>query len=116
MLKVYAIIAALAISFFSGFTVSNWHHDSLDLAATNAAQKVADKFQTDQKAVADNVVTSLDKWKQTNVQHNETIIREKLQPVFYAKCVTDDYVRMFNQQTNTFSTSGSSKPTAKAGN
>ena len=116
MYKVYAIIAAVAISFFSGFAVSNWHHDSVELAATNAAKQVADKFQGDQKAIATNVAESLDKWKESNVQNNETIIREKLQPIFYAKCVTDDYVGMFNKQTNTFSTSGSGKSDSKARN
>lgn len=111
---IFAIL--LGLSFTSGVVVTNWHQDSVELAATKAAAKVSDKFQHDQKDIADDVTKSLDQWKQNNVIVQERITREKLQPVFSNVCVTDEYVRLFNKQTNTFSTSSAVKPSAKAGN
>lgn len=113
--KPYAILAAIAISFFTGVTVANWHHDSMELVAEKAAKKSADQFQTDQMQIASNVTKELDEWKQNNVQIQEKIIREKLQPVFLNKCVTDDYVSMFNAQTRG-KASGASQSAAKVGN
>lgn len=112
--KPYAILVAIAISFFAGFMVSNWHHDSVELVAQKAAKKSADEFQTDQMQIASNVTKELDDWKKNNVQIQERVIREKLQPVFLNKCVTDDYVSMFNQQTSG-KASGTGKPPSKVG-
>lgn len=113
--KIYAIIFAIVCSFGAGCAVTNWHRDSNELVAQKAAEKVAKDFQVDQQAIANNVVKSLDIWRQTNVITNEKITREKLQPVFANQCVTADYVGMFNDQTNRL-TSGPSKPVTKAGN
>lgn len=98
--KPYAILVAIAISFFAGVMVTNWHHDSMELVAEKAAKKSADEFQVDQTQIASNVTKELDDWKKNNVQIQERVVREKLQPVFLNKCVTDDYVSMFNQQTS----------------
>lgn len=114
--KYYIFAALIVISFIGGYTVSNWHHDSIDLVAEKAAKKASDQFQVDQTQIADNVQKSLDDWRKSNVIVQEKITREKLQPVFSNVCVTDDYIGMFNEQTNKFSSSGSGKPAAKAGN
>lgn len=114
--KIIAVVVAVVISFGSGITVANWHHDSVELVAQKAADKVADKFSGDQQSIADGVIKSLDSWKENNVQIKESIIREKLQPIFTTQCVTDDYVRMFNEQTNGKRTGSASESAPKAGN
>lgn len=114
--KYYIFAILIAISFGGGYMVSNWHHDSLELVAQNAAKKVSDKFQDNQAQIADNVQKSLDDWRKNNVIVNEKITREKLQPVFNNVCSTDEYVRLFNEQTNKFSTSKSVKSSSKTGN
>lgn len=113
--KLLAIALMLVAAFGSGVTVSNWHHDAVELAAQKAADKVADKFQGDQKEIAQNVVTSLDLWRKNNVIVQESITREKLQPIFAVQCVTPEYVRMFNLET-TQPASRPSQSSAKAGN
>lgn len=112
--KYYIFAALIALSFIGGYTVSNWHHDSLDLVAEKAAKKTTDKFQVDQTQIADNVQKSLDDWRKSNVIVQEKITREKLQPVFNTVCSTDEYVRLFNEQTNKFSSDHSVKSPAKA--
>ncbi len=114
--KVALCAILIVVSFGAGMVVSNWHHDSLELVAQKAAKKSADSFQSDQAQIADGVQKSLDEWRQNNVIIQEKITREKLQPVFNTVCVTDDYVRLFNEQTNSKSTSRTVKPSAKAGN
>lgn len=114
--KYYIFAFLIAIAFGGGYMVSNWHHDSLELVAQNAAKQTADKFQVDQTQIADNVQKSLDDWRKSNVIVNEKITREKLQPVFNNVCSTDEYVRLFNEQTNKFSTGNSGKPASKTGN
>lgn len=113
----YLIFAAvIALSFIGGYTVANWHNDSLDLVAEKAAKKTSDNFQVNQTQIADNVQKSLDDWRKSNVIVQEKITREKLQPVFTNVCSTDEYVRLFNEQTNKFSSDHTVKPSAKAGN
>lgn len=114
--KVGLCAILIAVSFGAGMLVSNWHHDSIELVAQKAAKKSADNFQVEQSQIADGVQKSLDEWRQNNVIIQEKITREKLQPVFSTVCVTDDYIRMFNEQTKSKSTSRTVKPSAKAGN
>lgn len=115
--KYYIFAILVVLSFGAGYTTSNWHHDSLELVAEKAAKKSADDFQVDQQAIADNVQKSLDDWRSSNVIYQEKITREKLQPVFNNYCATDDYVRVFNEQTNSYkSSSGSGKSSSKTGN
>lgn len=114
--KYYIFAALIAISFGAGYKVANWHTDSLELVAEKAAKQTADKFQVDQSQIADNVQKSLDDWRKKNVIVQEKITREKLQPVFNNVCSTDEYVRLFNEQTNSAASSVSSKPSSKAGN
>ncbi|QFP93883.1 hypothetical protein [Pectobacterium phage Wc4-1] len=114
--KISAVIIALIVAFCAGVKVANWHNDSVELSAQKAAEKVAEKFQVDQKAIATNVSTSLSEWRQSNVIVQEKIVREKLQPVFSNECLSPEYQRLFNEQTNSRAASGSGKPTAKAGN
>lgn len=115
-LKPYLIVVAIALSFGAGYKVSNWHEASIELVAQKAADGVAKQFQGNQKEIADNVQKSLDDWRQNNVIVQEKITREKLQPVFSNVCVTPEYVKLFNQQTNSAGTSSASQSSAKAGN
>lgn len=101
--KLIAIVVALVLSFGGGYTVAKWHQDSIELAAQKAADKASTKFQTEQKDIAQDVMASLDQWKNSNVQIQQKVIHEKLQPVFSNVCVSDEYVRLFNQQTNSLS-------------
>lgn len=112
-LKLVAILVALVLSFSGGYTVANWHQDSIELAAEKAAQKSADKFSQEQSDISAGVIASLDQWKNSNVKIQREIIREKLQPVFSNQCITDDYKRMFNEQTNSLSKDSTTKPAAK---
>lgn len=112
--KYYLCAALIAIAFGAGVVVSNWHHDSLELVAQKAAKQSADSFQVDQTQIADDVQKSLNEWRQNNVIVQEKITREKLQPVFSTVCVTDDYVRLFNEQTNSKSSSRTVEPSSKA--
>lgn len=113
--KLIGLLLIIILSFGAGVTVTNWHQNSVELAAQKAAQKVADKFQSDQQGIAQGVVTSLDNWKKNNVNVQERIIREKLQPIFAVECVTPNYVSVFNDTTRKGAT-GASQPAPKTGN
>lgn len=111
-----AVVVSLALAFTAGWKASSWHQDSIELTAQKAADKASKQFQTEQTNLAADVINSLDEWRKGNVQIQERVIHEKLQPVFSNVCVTDEYVRLFNEQTNRLSSSGSGKPATKTGN
>lgn len=101
-MKGYIILGAVLISFILGYKISSWHQDSIELVAERAAIKSGESYQQDQKDLASRVITSLDEWKESNRGTNETIIREKVKPVFYNVCVSEPYVKLFNDATNNY--------------
>lgn len=118
MNKYALFFVSLVTAFIFGYNVCSYKNDSVALIAQRTAERVGGQFQDKQKDIASEVITSLDDWKNSNRGMNETIIREKVKPVFYVDCVSPEYLRLFNDTTNNYQrqTGLSGKPAEKAGN
>lgn len=79
MLDTKTVVIILGL-FFSGY----WFGIKSNEAAENDRRKLAQN-------VAEKVQEDVNKWKQ-NIR---TV--EKIEPVYLNQCVTDDYVRVFNE-------------------
>ena len=91
---VLAILCAAA--FLSGWMTNGWRHDSIDLAAEKAANKVQIDYRLRESAIA-NVVE--DQLQDVRIHERTTI--EKMQPiiqreVYKIECIDDDGLAIIN--------------------
>ena len=92
-----ATLWALIIGLAAGWFCRGWEQDSVQLAINTAAQKTGEKLRDELVVIAADssrqLETKIEGLK--NAQPNE-IRSEIYKPVFTNVCVSDDFVRMYN--------------------
>ncbi|CZX67595.1 hypothetical protein [Enterobacter hormaechei] len=91
---VAGILLLAALAFASGWTVAGWQRDSIDLTIRNTAavtgRQLADAASTSGRKLEDQ----LEALKNAPPREIRT---EVVKPVFTNVCMSDDFVRMYNE-------------------
>ncbi|MDR6350695.1 hypothetical protein [Pantoea sp. SORGH_AS_0659] len=91
-------IAGLALAFWAGWTGANWQRDSVELVAERAAGLAADKARSQLQGVASESARALEvKLEELKGAIPDGLRTEVVKPVFTNVCVSDDFVRMYNE-------------------
>ncbi|WP_058959485.1 hypothetical protein [Type-E symbiont of Plautia stali] len=96
--NVLFVIAGLLLAFWAGWTGSDWKRDSEELVAERAAGLAAGKVREDMQGVASQSASQLEgKLEELKGAIPAGIRTEVVKPVFTNVCVSDDFVRMYNE-------------------
>lgn len=88
------IITLLACAFWAGWKVNGFYHDSLALTA----KKTADKTRVELETISRQAAAKLEEKLEVITHAAPREIRtEIIKPVFTHGCVSDDFVRMYNE-------------------
>ncbi|EQC3293097.1 hypothetical protein ACY3Y4_000943 [Proteus mirabilis] len=114
MKQATAIIFAFILAFGAGWLVKGWHQDSLELVALKTANEVNNASLKAQQDLASQSARTLENKLEelANVQPPE-IRTEIIKPVFTNLCVSDDFVRMYNEAIDSAERTLSGKSTDK---
>lgn len=114
MKQATAIIFAFILTFSAGWLVKGWHQDSLELVALKTANEVNNASLKTQHDLASQSARTLENKLEelANAQPSE-IRTEIIKPVFANLCVSDDFVRMYNEATDNTKRALSGKSTDK---
>ncbi|HEK2745613.1 hypothetical protein JEP37_00280 [Proteus mirabilis] len=114
MKQATAIIFAFILTFSSGWLVKGWHQDSLELVALKTANEVNDASLKAQHDLASQSARTLENKLEELANAQPTEIRtEIIKPVFTNLCVSDDFVRMYNEAIDSAERALSGKSTDK---
>ncbi|MFS7361460.1 hypothetical protein AB6896_21750 [Rahnella inusitata] len=96
--NVLFVIAGLLLAFWAGWTGSDWKRDSEELVAERAAAKAAGKVHEEMQDMASESASKLEgKLEELKGAIPAGIRTEVVKPVFTNVCVSDDFVRMYNE-------------------
>lgn len=114
MKQATAIFFAFILAFSAGWLVKGWHQDSLELVALKTANAVNNASLKAQQDLASQSARTLENKLEelANVQPPE-IRTEIIKPVFTNLCVSDDFVRMYNEAIDSAERTLSGKSTDK---
>lgn len=114
MKQAMAIFFAFILAFSAGWLVKGWHQDSLELVALKTANEVNNASLKAQQDLASQSARTLENKLEelANVQPPE-IRTEIIKPVFTNLCVSDDFVRMYNEAIDSAERTLSGKSTDK---
>ncbi|HHJ1207690.1 TPA: hypothetical protein ACQFLO_003562 [Proteus mirabilis] len=114
MKQATAIFFAFILAFSAGWLVKGWHQDSLELVALKTANEVNNASLKAQHDLASQSARTLENKLEelANVQPPE-IRTEIIKPVFTNLCVSDDFVRMYNEAIDSAERTLSGKSTDK---
>ncbi|EOX2805906.1 TPA: hypothetical protein U2R10_001117 [Proteus mirabilis] len=114
MKQATAIFFAFILAFSAGWLVKGWHQDSLELVALKTANEVNNASLKAQQDLASQSARTLENKLEelANVQPPE-IRTEIIKPVFTNLCVSDDFVRMYNEAIDSAERTLSGKSTDK---
>lgn len=114
MKQATAIFFAFILAFSAGWLVKGWHQDSLELVALKTANEVNNASLKAQQYLASQSARTLENKLEelANVQPPE-IRTEIIKPVFTNLCVSDDFVRMYNEAIDSAERTLSGKSTDK---
>ncbi|NBN74752.1 hypothetical protein [Proteus sp. G2615] len=114
MKQATAIIFAFILTFSAGWLVKGWHQDSLELVALKTANEVNNASLKAQHDLASQSARTLENKLEelANAQPPE-IRTEIIKPVFTHLCVSDDFVRMYNEAIDNTERALSGKSTDK---
>ncbi len=114
MKQATAIFFAFILAFSAGWLVKGWHQDSLELVALKTANEVNKASLKAQQDLASQSARTLENKLEelANVQPPE-IRTEIIKPVFTNLCVSDDFVRMYNEAIDSAERTLSGKSTDK---
>ncbi|WP_413713043.1 hypothetical protein IBZ16_08260 [Serratia marcescens] len=91
-------LLALVASFAGGWQANGWHRDSLELAVDRAAQRAGDESRQASENVASHSARQLEsKLEALRDAQPKEIRTEVVKPVFTRVCVSDEFVRMYNE-------------------
>lgn len=94
-------LLALVACFAGGWQASGWHRDSLELAVNQAAQRAGELSRQAAEAVASESGRQLEsKLEALRDAQPKEIRTEMVKPVFTHVCVSDEFVRMYNDAAN----------------
>ena len=114
MKQATAIFFAFILAFSAGWLVKGWYQDSLELVALKTANEVNNASLKAQQDLASQSARTLENKLEelANVQPSE-IRTEIIKPVFTNLCVSDDFVRMYNEAIDSAERTLSGKSTDK---
>ncbi|HEK3014523.1 TPA: hypothetical protein SMV08_002011 [Proteus mirabilis] len=114
MKQATAIFFAFILAFSAGWLVKGWYQDSLELVALKTANEVNNASLKAQQDLANQSARTLENKLEelANVQPPE-IRTEIIKPVFTNLCVSDDFVRMYNEAIDSAERTLSGKSTDK---
>ncbi|EMY0649228.1 hypothetical protein AAIC20_000520 [Proteus mirabilis] len=114
MKQATAIFFAFILAFSAGWLVKGWHQDSLELVALKTANEINNASLKAQQDLASQSARTLENKLEelANVQPSE-IRTEIIKPVFTNLCVSDDFVRMYNEAIDSAERTLSGKSTDK---
>ncbi|EJD6391938.1 MULTISPECIES: hypothetical protein [Gammaproteobacteria] len=114
MKQATAIFFAFILAFSAGWLVKGWHQDSLELVALKTANEINNASLKAQQDLASQSARTLENKLEelANVQPPE-IRTEIIKPVFTNLCVSDDFVRMYNEAIDSAERTLSGKSTDK---
>ncbi|EHF3470480.1 hypothetical protein [Proteus mirabilis] len=114
MKQATAIFFAFILAFSAGWLVKGWYQDSLELVALKTANEVNNASLKVQQDLASQSARTLENKLEelANVQPPE-IRTEIIKPVFTNLCVSDDFVRMYNEAIDSAERTLSGKSTDK---
>ncbi|HGN1753099.1 TPA: hypothetical protein ACKRTC_000183 [Proteus mirabilis] len=114
MKQATAIFFAFILAFSAGWLVKGWYQDSLELVALKTANEVNNASLKAQQDLASQSARTLENKLEelANVQPPE-IRTEIIKPVFTNLCVSDDFVRMYNDAIDSAERTLSGKSTDK---
>ncbi|HEK2762140.1 TPA: hypothetical protein SMT70_003280 [Proteus mirabilis] len=114
MKQATAIFFAFILAFSAGWLVKGWYQDSLELVALKTANEVNNASLKAQQDLASQSARTLENKLEelANVQPPE-IRTEIIKPVFTNLCVSDDFVRMYNEAIDSAERTLSGKSTGK---
>ncbi|HEK1917765.1 TPA: hypothetical protein ACXIBS_003196 [Proteus mirabilis] len=114
MKQATAIFFAFILAFSAGWLVKGWHQDSLELVALKTANEINNASLKAQQDLASQSARTLENKLEelANVQPTE-IRTEIIKPVFTNLCVSDDFVRMYNEAIDSAERTLSGKSTDK---
>lgn len=94
MSRITVIIVPLALTFLLGWKVALWHRDSIDLAIQNTAAATGKELAGIASSSGRQLEQKLDALKEAQPREIRT---EVVKPVFTNVCMSDDFVRMYNE-------------------
>ncbi|HEJ9692412.1 TPA: hypothetical protein SMN55_000257 [Proteus mirabilis] len=114
MKQATVIFFAFILAFSAGWLVKGWYQDSLELVALKTANEVNNASLKAQQDLASQSARTLENKLEelANVQPPE-IRTEIIKPVFTNLCVSDDFVRMYNEAIDSAERTLSGKSTDK---
>ena len=114
MKQATAIFFAFILAFSAGWLGKGWYQDSLELVALKTANEVNNASLKAQQDLASQSARTLENKLEelANVQPPE-IRTEIIKPVFTNLCVSDDFVRMYNEAIDSAERTLSGKSTDK---
>lgn len=91
-------LIGLVIAFWAGWVGADWKRDSLELVAERAANIAADKSRSEMQGLASDSARTLEaKLEELKGAIPAGIRTEVVKPVFTNVCVSDEFVRMYNE-------------------
>lgn len=97
MKQATVIFFAFILTFSAGWLVKGWHQDSLELVALKTANEVNNASLKAQHDLASQSARTLENKLEALANAQPPEIRtEIIKPVFTHVCVSDDFVRMYN--------------------
>ncbi|MDU7134765.1 MAG: hypothetical protein E6325_25720 [Enterobacteriaceae bacterium] len=107
-------LTVVAVAFVWGWLTADWRRDSLELSITTAATAAANKTRATTQTIASDSARRLETKLEAlaNAQPRE-IRTEMVKPVFTNVCVSDEFVRLFNEAADNAGRTLSGKPENK---
>jgi hypothetical protein len=96
MSRITVIIVPLALSFLLGWKVALWQRDSIDLTIRNTAAATGKELADITRSSGRRLEEKLQALKEAQPREIRT---EVVKPVFTSVCMSDDFVRMYNEAT-----------------
>lgn len=103
-MRLAGIILSVFLVFGAGWLVGDWYHDSVQLTVERLANEITrqqaeqfKKISADSSRQLEDKLTEL----KANEKHTEKIYRtEVIKPVFNNICISDEFIRMFNESSD----------------
>lgn len=91
---VAGILMLSVLAFAGGWTVAGWQRDSIDLAIRNTAAATGKELAGIASASGRQLEAKLEALKEAQPREIRT---EVVRPVFTNRCLSDDFVSMYNE-------------------
>lgn len=91
-------LVVVALAFVWGWLTADWRRDSLELAINTAAQVAGNESRKAMQGIASDSARALeDKLEALKNVAPREIRTEVLKPVFTSRCLSDEFVSMYNR-------------------